>query len=675
MRAEKTTDLTVLNGHRGLLRMRKKRLIGLLSILAMVVVAAASPRGQSAPVDEIVPPSNLLLDGIPKISSALAKAVGQYRSSYGYPLAGWDPSKRELWLKTLASTGTWLSHLDAPGGIQKPLLSIPVGGIYDVYYQPQGKYLVYNKDSAGNESFQFYIYDIAARESRLLTDGKSRNTEPVWSNAGDRIVYSSSPPNGKGVDLSLVNPFNPRTKRVIAHGQGHYLRAFDWSLDNHIVAFCDYASNTVGTLWTINIATGRRALISVKSNGNGDYYESPQFSKDDRALYVITDRDSEYRRLALIDLTTRSYKYLSAHINWDVEDFKLSPDGKTVAFVTNEDGVSRLHLFDSAACKETSLPGLPDGVISDLKWHNNSVDLAFNLKSPQTPNDVYSVNIKTGKIDCWSKAVLGQVNLESLPRPEIIHWRSFDGRVISGILYRPRTPFSGRRPVIIDVHGGPEEQYRPVFGYDDNYFVNELGVVKIFPNVRGSTGYGKTFANLDNGLHREDATRDVGALLDWIRTQQRELDPDRVMIQGSSYGGYAALSAAARYADQIRAAASDSGPSNLVTFVEGTAAWRRDVRRPEFGDERNPKTRAFLEKIAPLNNVSKIKTPLLIIQGGNDPRVPVGEARRLVSALKKRSVPVWYLLAKDEGHEWINQNNWDFRIYAMALFVRKYLID
>jgi dipeptidyl aminopeptidase/acylaminoacyl peptidase len=227
--------------------------------------------------------------------------------------------------------------------------------------------------------------------------------------------------------------------------------------------------------------------------------------------------------------------------------------------------------------------------------------------------------------------------------------------------------------VIIDIHGGPEEQYRPTFGYADNFFVNELGVVKIFPNVRGSTGYGKAFVNLDNGLKRSVAVKDIGALLDWIK-KQPDLDVDRVMVQGASYGGYMALSVATMYSDRIRAVLSDSGPSNLVTFIENTAGWRRDLQRREYGDERDPKTKIFLSRIAPINNVEKIKKPLMIVQGQNDPRVPAAESQQMVTALKKRRVPVWYLLAKDEGHGFTKQGNWDYRLYATAFFVQEQLL-
>ena len=206
-----------------------------------------------------------------------------------------------------------------------------------------------------------------------------------------------------------------------------------------------------------------------------------------------------------------------------------------------------------------------------------------------------------------------------------------------------------------------------------NYFINELGIVKIYPNVRGSTGYGKTFLNLDNGMRREDAVKDIGALLDWIKAQP-DLDADRVMVQGASYGGYLALSVAVSYSDRIRAALSDSGPSALASFIENTEGWRRDLRRGEYGDEREPKMRDFLERTSPLKNIKKIKTPLMIIQGKNDPRVRASEAEAMVHAARKNGIPVWYLLAQDEGHDFIKQSNINFAIYSTMLFVKEFLL-
>ena len=280
--------------------------------------------------------------------------------------------------------------------------------------------------------------------------------------------------------------------------------------------------------------------------------------------------------------------------------------------------------------------------------------------------------LETGKVELWAKSVTNGVDTSKFSQPELIHWPTFDKRTLSGFLYRPASKFKGKRPVIIDIHGGPEEQYRPGFVYEDNYLLNELGVAKIYPNVRGSSGYGKTFLSLDNGVLRDDAVKDIGALLDWIKTQP-DLDADRVLVEGASYGGYLALSTAYTYSDRIRGTISDSGISNLASFVEHTEGWRRDIQRAEFGDERDPKIRDFMERTAPVNNAQKIRKPLLIIQGQNDPRVPFGDAAKLVAATKDR-IPVWYILAKDEGHGFAQQSNRDYRTYATILFVKEFLL-
>jgi len=638
------------------------------SIVCLLLVNVSGTFGQS---DEIATGPNLVTERIPKVPASLARTVQRYTSNaYGLPVAGWDATKRELWIKDLKSDGTIVYRVANPGGSTEPVLSISTG-VYDLYYQPQGKYLVYNRDTNGNEQFQMYLYNIETSKTALLTDGTSRNTEPVWSNAGDRIIFSSSPVGGKGVSLAVINPLDPQTNHLLAQSPGTYFKAYDWSPDDHQAVFIDYTSNTTSALWLIDVASGTKTLLSPKEKSD-EYFDSPQFAKDGKGIYLITDHDSDFRRLAYLDLKTKNFTYLSTDKS-DVEDFKIAPSGKTLAFVSNDEGISHLHLVDTKSGRENTVPNLPSGIISDLYWHKNSQDLAFNFKSARTPTDVYSVNIETGALSKWTSGKTGNADIAKIPDPEIIHWKSFDGRVISGFLFRPPPAFTGKRPVVIEIHGGPEEQYRPSFWGQDNYVLNELGVARICPNVRGSTGYGKTFVNLDNGIKREDAIRDLGALLQWIRTQPY-LDAERVMVTGASYGGYAALSVATTYTEGIRAAQSIVGPSNLVTFLENTEGWRRDVRRAEYGDERDSKVREFLERIAPLNNAQRVKKPLFIVQGMNDPRVKTSEAEQMVSAVKKNGTPVWYLLAKDEGHDWGNQRNIDYQFYATVLFIQEYLL-
>ncbi|MBF1989757.1 alpha/beta hydrolase family protein, partial [Fischerella thermalis] len=316
---------------------------------------------------------------------------------------------------------------------------------------------------------------------------------------------------------------------------------------------------------------------------------------------------------------------------------------------------------------------LPVGQVYGITWHRNNEDLGFTLVSARFTADVYSVNIRTNKVERWTESETGGLNTANFSDAELVRWQSFDGRTISGFLYRPPTKFPGKRPVIIDIHGGPEGQSRPSFLGRYNYYLNELGVALLFPNVRGSTGYGKTFMTLDNAYKREDSVRDIGALLDWIATQP-DLDKDRILVSGGSYGGYMSLAVATKYSDRIRAAIDIVGISNFVTFLENTESYRRDLRRVEYGDERDPKMREFLLKISPVNNASNIRKPLFVIHGQNDPRVPLREAEQIVETVRKNNIPVWYLMAKDEGHGFSKKQNIDFQFYATVMFVKEYLL-
>ena len=257
--------------------------------------------------------------------------------------------------------------------------------------------------------------------------------------------------------------------------------------------------------------------------------------------------------------------------------------------------------------------------------------------------------------------------------PKLIRWKSFDGLSISGLIYSPPEKFKGKRPVIISIHGGPESQSRAGFIGRSNYFVNELGIAIIYPNVRGSSGFGKTFLKLDNGKKREDSVKDIGALLDWIR-QQPDLDASKVVVTGGSYGGYMALAVASLYSDRIAGAISSVGISNFVSFLQNTESYRRDLRRAEYGDEREADMRKFLEEISPLTRVDKIKKPLFVIQGRNDPRVPYTEAEQIVNSLKKRKAAVWFLMANDEGHGFAKKNNADFSFHAQVKFMEQTLL-
>jgi dipeptidyl aminopeptidase/acylaminoacyl peptidase len=611
-------------------------------------------------------------DALPKVPASLVREVGPYTRMSAYGLAGWHPSKRELWAKAITPSYSAISGVAEAGNSPQPHTLIP-SNVYDVYYSPQETSLVYVKDTDGNELFQLYAFDLSRNKSTLISDGKSRNTEPVWSNKGDRVIYSSNRRNRIDIDLYAVSPSDPTTTRLLAEADGGgYLKVFDWSPDDRQALFYNWLSTNESYLYVVDVASGKKTLLTPKDGTEKVSYDFAQFSGDGKGIYLTTDRDSEFLRLAYMDLATKSVTYLSENIKWNIELFSMSPDRKTLAFVSNEDGVSRLHLLDTSTNKSRDLSWPVMGIISNLRWHNNSTDLAFVFSSARSVWDIYSVDVRTNKVTRWLRGSSNGIDVDKFAEPELIHWKSFDNREISGLLYRPPAKFTGKRPVIIDIHGGPDNQARPDFNGPDNYFVTELGIAKIFPNVRGSTGYGKSFLRLDDGYKREDAVRDIGALLDWIRAQPN-LDADRVMITGGSYGGYVALSVAANYSDRIRAAQSLSGPSNIATFLEHTEDWLRDRWREEYGDERDPKMRAYLDRIAPLTNAQKIKKPLMIVQGENDARVRTTEADQIVKAVRKTGAPVWYLLAKNEGHDF-TQSTLDLQLFETVMFVNQFLL-
>lgn len=643
-----------------------------LRILMTLFLAASGLMAQS---EEIVPGDNLVVEGVPKIPAALAEQTGRYAEFRYADFAGWHPTRREILITTRFAETAQTHVVKFPGGARTQLTFFR-DMTFGASYNPAGRnYFVFNKDIGGAEFYQKYRYDMDSGTITLLTDGRSRNTGGVWSTAGDRIAYGSTRRNGEDVDLWVMNPLDPKTDHMVAQlkGGGWSRTTIDWSPDDLKLLIDEYISANESYIWLIDISTNEKTIVTPKIIKETVTYGSGQFSKDGKGIYVITDLNSEFKRLAYIDLATKKHAVLTDYIQWDIDEFRLSRDGRTIAFVTNEEGLSTLHLLDVATRKEKAIPKLPMGVISELEWHRNNEDLGFCIESARFTLDVYSLNIKSGKLDRWTTSETGGVQTESFAEPELIHWKTFDGKIISGFLYRPPAKFTGKRPVIINIHGGPEGQFRPWFLGRNNFYINELGISMIFPNVRGSSGYGKTFLKLDNGFLRENTYKDIGALLDWINTRP-DLDADRIMVTGGSYGGHMTLAVAAYFPERIRCALDVVGISNLVTFLENTSPYRRDLRRVEYGDERDPKMHEFLNRIAPSNNAARITKPLFVVQGGNDPRVPLSEAEQMVATVRKNGTPVWYLMAKDEGHGFSKKKNNDFQFFASVLFVKEYLL-
>ena len=647
-----------------------------LLALALAPEAHAQATASVAPAKAAVikPADNLVADGLPEIPAEIAEVVGRYTEFRSASLASWHPTKREMLISTRFGDSPQLHEVRSPLGARRQLTFFPerVGG--SSWPRRSADYIVFTKDKGGDEFGQIHRLDVATGAITVLSPGgRSQNSLGPWSYQGDRMAFGSTRRNGADRDIYVMDPKDQASARMVLEVKGGGWGPADWSPDDKKLAVFEYLSVNESNIWLVDVATGAKTLSTPKG-AEQVAYGGARFSSDGKGLYVTTDRESEFQRLAHLDLATGKHSYLTSHIPWDVDSFALSPDGRTIAFVTDEEGLSVLHLLDTQRGKEKPAPKLPTGLVFGLEWHNNGRDLGLVLSSARSPADVYSIEVATGTLERWTESETGGLNAANFSEAELVRWKSFDVKTISGFLYKPNPRFTGPRPLIVNIHGGPEGQSRPGFQGRSNFFYDELGVAMLYPNVRGSTGFGKSFVKLDNGVLREDSVKDIGALLDWIPTR-KDLDASRVMVTGGSYGGYMTLAVATHYDAKIRCSLDVVGISNFVTFLQNTESYRRDLRRVEYGDERDPAMKQHLLKISPATNAHKITKPLFVVQGKNDPRVPYTESEQMVATVKKNSGPVWYLLANDEGHGFAKKKNQDFQFYATIAFIREHLLN
>jgi dipeptidyl aminopeptidase/acylaminoacyl peptidase len=645
-----------------------------LLIVAVLAHSLALPaRGQSP--DSISVPENLVAEGIPAIAESLAQAARRYTEYRSAALADWHPTRREMLIATRFANTPQIHRVKGPGA-DRAQLTFFDDPVRNASYEPRrGNYFLFTKDVGGDEFSQIYRYDLGSGRTTLLTDGgRSQNGNLRWSRAGNRIAYTSTRRNGTDRDLYVMNPADPTSDRLAARLEGGTWAVADWSPDDRRLLLLDAVSINLTFLYLVDAATGEKTELTPRRNADTIAYFNPRFAADGKGIFLTTDQGSEFSRLAYMDLGTRAITPITTTIEHDVAGFELSPDGRTIAFLVNADGVSQLYLLDIRTRRYRQVQRIPVGSLGNLTWHRAGGMLGFTLSTARSSGDVYSLDLATQALTRWTESETGGLDTSVLPEPTLIRWRSFDEREITGFYYRPSPArFTGKRPVIVNIHGGPESQAKPDFQGRNNYFLLELGIALIHPNVRGSVGYGKTFTKLDNGTRRLDSVRDIGALLDWI-ARQPDLDSSRVMVTGGSYGGYMTLASATEYDDRIRCSLDIVGISNFITFLQHTESYRRDARRAEYGDERDPEIRAFFERIAPLNHARAIRKPLFVVQGANDPRVPRTESEQMVATVRKNEAPVWYLLGKDEGHGFAKKANTDYLFLATIEFVRRYLL-
>ncbi|MFM2257288.1 MAG: hypothetical protein RIQ28_1135 [Pseudomonadota bacterium] len=642
-----------------------------LAAIAALALPLAPVLAQEKPAVPTVPkPAALIADGMPAVPAELAAETRPYMEFRTAGFVGWHPIERRMMIATRFANTAQLHLVAQPMGMRKQVSfeAEPVGN--GSWAPKTGDVFVTQKDIGGNEFFQ--IHTLKDGKLTMLTDGKSRNGLSAWSDDGELIAYSSTKRNGTDTDLYVMNPRDPSTARMVAEvkGGGWSLAAFAPDKKSAVVG--SYVSVTNTDLYMLDLASG--VMTPIGDPKKDIAYGGAQFAPDGR-LWVTSDEGTDFQRLGTLDTKTGKFTPRGPRENWDVDTFDIAPDGSFIAYVTNEAGMAKLKLLDPKTDQVRTVDSLPAGIIGGLEISEWG-EIGITFTSARSAADAYSVDPKTMAVTRWTESETGGLDVTKNSEPELVKIKSFDGLEVSGFLYRPDpAKFPGKRPMIMNVHGGPEGQSRPGFLGRNNYLLNEQGVAIFFPNVRGSTGYGKTFVSLDNGpFKREDSVKDMGAFLDAL-AKDPALDAGSFGLTGGSYGGYMCYAAAVQFKTKLRATNCIVAISNFVTFLENTQSYRRDLRRVEYGDERDPKQRAKLIEISPLTRVGEIEKPMMVVTGANDPRVPQSEADQIVKAIRERGATAWHLVGTNEGHGFAKKENADYQFWTSLIFWQQNLLS
>ena len=621
-------------------------------------------------------PASITTSGVPPVPVSLVQQYEKYQNRKSASLLDWLPGGNGILVRRWADETEQLHTVAAPGDSIRQLTFFKESVIFAyVCPDPKRNCVVFTKDSGGDERFQIYQMELGTSSIQQLTHDSAQNGGIVWSNNGKWFAYSSNRRNGKDFDIYRTDIGRPGEDRLLLT-QGGAWNAVEWSPDDRKLLVGEYVSRTNSRLFILAVETGKIAPLTDTLSSVSQ--ELGAWGPEGRGIFYTSDEYTDFRCLRYKNISNGAEQLLTGDLKWDVREIVLSPDRRTLVFTTNEDGFSQVYTMDTRTFAYQKITCLPLAIIGSPRFHPDGKKLALHVNAPDHPEDVYVIDINDFSSTRWTESSMGGLDPDRLVRPEVIRYPAFDSvaenpRMLPCFIYKPmdrKTPY----PVLITIHGGPESQFWPSFKTEIQFYCNELGVAVAAPNVRGSGGYGKNFLTLDNGYSREDAVRDIGALIDWIGTQP-EFDASRIAVKGGSYGGYMALASMVRYSDKLRAGIDSYGIGNFITFLENTSEYRRDLRRVEYGDERDMQMRNYLLSISPLTNVRRIKKPLLIIQGANDARVPLSESQQIADALQKQGTPVWMVVAHDEGHGFRKKSNRDYKEWVTALFLREHLLN
>ena len=638
----------------------------LLALTALTLPAAAAQAQDAAPA-AAAKPAALEADGIPAVPASLVEATRPYMEFRTASFLDWDPVTRSMLVSTRFGNVAQLHTVKGPGMARRQISfePEPMGGTF----LPGDGTLIVVKDKGGNEFYQ--LYTLKNGKLTLLTDGKSRNGLNAVSLDGKWIAYSSTRRNGADSDLYIMDPRDPSTNRLIKEVKGGGWAVAGFAPGNGAVVVANSISVAKTDLYWLDLSSG--AMTPIGDHKKAISYGGGRFAPDG-TLWVTSDEGSDFQRLGTLDPKTGKFTPRSPENKWDVEGFDIADDGSFIAYTVNEAGISKLRLLDPKTGAVREVTGLPKGTMGGVDiapWGT----IGLTVSAAKVPSDAYSVDPNTLAVTRWTESETGGLDPSVNVEPEFVEVKSFDGELVSGFLYRPDpAKFPGKRPLIVSIHGGPESQFTPGFRGRSNYLLNELGVAVFHPNVRGSTGFGKRFVSLDNGpFLRENSVKDIGAFLDRLEADPA-IDKDRIAVQGGSYGGYMCYATAIRYGGRFKAADCIVAISNFVTFLENTQSYRRDLRRVEYGDERDPKQRAKLMEISPLTSIDKLSIPLLVVTGANDPRVPKSEADQAVAAVRGKGRTAWHLIGHNEGHGFGKKENADYQFWVELMFWKANLL-
>jgi dipeptidyl aminopeptidase/acylaminoacyl peptidase len=639
----------------------KKSIIALLSatiLLSGTIVYAQEVQKRTQ--------GQLVMENVPIAPQEIKDRLLQYQNTRAAGFAGF--TKDGILISTRFGETSQIHSVNAPLGARNQLTYYPeqIGG---ASMRPKHDGFVFSKDKGGDEFFQYYYFDLKTGKATQLTEAGTRNESLEFSQDGKLMAWSVSRSGSPVREIMMMEIDNPASKKLIFKKEGGW-SVLAFAPDNKSLLLGEYISVTKSTRAILDITSGALTPITPELSVS---YDGGEFTQDGKSLILISDEDSDFSYGVKIDLKTQKRTAITPKVNWDIDSISLSPDGKNIAYSTNENGISNLYTSSLANSANIHKVKLPIGVLGGARWNEQSNKLGLSISTATAPTDAFVYDLTQKRLVRWTKSEIGGLNASDFVDPKLVQYPTFDNdgnkkRTIPAFIYEPKT--KGPHPVIIQIHGGPEGQSRPNFSSTINYWVNELGIAVIVPNVRGSTGYGKKYVDLDNGYKRMDSVNDIGALIDWIG-QQKQYDKDKIIVYGGSYGGFMTLAAITNFNDKLAGAVDIVGISNFVTFLENTQGYRRDLRRVEYGDERDPKMRAFQQEIAPLNNAQKITKPLFVIQGANDPRVPQSEAEQMVAKVRTNGGKVWYMLGLDEGHGFAKKSNRDAQREAETMFLKE----